>query len=522
MYAVLVNAWVADDAFISMRHAQNLVEGAGLTFNPGERVQGFTNPLWTLILALVRLISTNLFVFSFVAAGLGAVAIVWLLRVRTKSIYTATVVLVLLASSKAFVEYTSSGLENTLAHVLLMTLTFLYLGKENLAKGSFWLKHHYFILSLLTALAVFNRFDHALLVLPLWVVETWQLGLKKAWKQALLAFSPLIVWCVFALVYYGFLLPNTYYAKLSAGLPSAWYWERGLHYFRNSLAWDPLTLLLILSIVIWAIAARSRRYVVIVGGIVAYLIYVASIGGDFMSGRHFTAPLAVSIVLGAVLVEGLMNSRMVKGWQVMAGLVPLVLVGWVIAPYNPIIHPLFQETRSPLTSYSGADAIADEALYYCPENCLMNASRHYNNWQRGSFGFIEGIPPRDLPVVMVGGMGMAGYYVPSIRYIDVFALGDPLLARLPYDVTYNQADLRIGHIGRKVPAGYVQTLKTGQNSIVTPCLRDLYNDLQKVVADPIFSGERWRAILRMHAPGKNYLASCTNEQGTVTYQHGWE
>lgn len=45
--------WVLfDDAMISMRYALNLVNGFGLTWNPGEYVEGFTNPLWTLVMAV--------------------------------------------------------------------------------------------------------------------------------------------------------------------------------------------------------------------------------------------------------------------------------------------------------------------------------------------------------------------------------------------------------------------------------------------------------------------------------------
>ena len=44
--------WTCDDAFISFRYARNLVRGHGLVFNPGEAVEGYTNFLWTLGLAL--------------------------------------------------------------------------------------------------------------------------------------------------------------------------------------------------------------------------------------------------------------------------------------------------------------------------------------------------------------------------------------------------------------------------------------------------------------------------------------
>ena len=43
-----------DDAMISMRYAWNLAHGNGLVWNPGERVEGFTNPLWVGFMALFR------------------------------------------------------------------------------------------------------------------------------------------------------------------------------------------------------------------------------------------------------------------------------------------------------------------------------------------------------------------------------------------------------------------------------------------------------------------------------------
>ena len=42
-----------DDAMISMRYGRNLIEGNGLVWNPGERVEGITNLLMTLYMALL-------------------------------------------------------------------------------------------------------------------------------------------------------------------------------------------------------------------------------------------------------------------------------------------------------------------------------------------------------------------------------------------------------------------------------------------------------------------------------------
>ncbi len=50
MWVILPNA--AEDAYITFRYAKNLAIGNGLLYNPGERVMGFSSPLWTVWSAL--------------------------------------------------------------------------------------------------------------------------------------------------------------------------------------------------------------------------------------------------------------------------------------------------------------------------------------------------------------------------------------------------------------------------------------------------------------------------------------
>src|SRR5258708_5218192 len=47
---------LVDDQMISMRYAKNLAHGAGLIWNAnGERVEGITNLLWALYMAVIHL-----------------------------------------------------------------------------------------------------------------------------------------------------------------------------------------------------------------------------------------------------------------------------------------------------------------------------------------------------------------------------------------------------------------------------------------------------------------------------------
>ena len=48
-----------DDAYISFRYARNLAQGNGLVFNAGERVEGYTNFLWTVLFTPAELVGLD-------------------------------------------------------------------------------------------------------------------------------------------------------------------------------------------------------------------------------------------------------------------------------------------------------------------------------------------------------------------------------------------------------------------------------------------------------------------------------
>ena len=61
-----------DDAMISMRYGRNLARGLGLVWNPGEYVEGYTNPLWTLWMSLLHLLPLSLHIPSLLVLLTGA------------------------------------------------------------------------------------------------------------------------------------------------------------------------------------------------------------------------------------------------------------------------------------------------------------------------------------------------------------------------------------------------------------------------------------------------------------------
>ena len=76
IFAVVLvrSAWLCDDAYITFRSCENLVTGYGFTFNPGERVQAFTHPLWAILVAGVILASGEVYFSSLILSMLLSLA----------------------------------------------------------------------------------------------------------------------------------------------------------------------------------------------------------------------------------------------------------------------------------------------------------------------------------------------------------------------------------------------------------------------------------------------------------------
>jgi arabinofuranosyltransferase len=219
-YVFLVNTWVCDDAYITFRASDNLIHGLGLRWNVAERVQVFTNPLWLLVMAGAAWLTGEFFYTAlFISLGF-CLAAVGVAMVSLKSPAKAWLLLALLLSSKAFVDYSSSGLEYPLSYLLLAVFVVLSRAQGVPERGR--AGDPFVALIAVASLGFVNRADTALLYAP---TLAW-LGLARArrldWRTAgrvLVASAPAWGWLAFALVYFGFLFPNPYYAKVATGIP---------------------------------------------------------------------------------------------------------------------------------------------------------------------------------------------------------------------------------------------------------------------------------------------------------------
>jgi arabinofuranosyltransferase len=114
-FVLLRHAWISDDAFITLRTVRNLVEGEGLRWNLHERVQGFTHPLWMFLLAFAYSLTHEPMAAGLLLSLGLSLATLYLVAFRLRLPAPAALLAMAgLVSSKSFVDYSTSGLENPL------------------------------------------------------------------------------------------------------------------------------------------------------------------------------------------------------------------------------------------------------------------------------------------------------------------------------------------------------------------------------------------------------------------------
>ncbi len=359
IFAVILlrTAWLGDDAYITMRSVDNWVNGYGLTWNPGERVQTFTHPFWMLLLSGLYALSKNAY---FSLLGLSLLASLALMAVFLSSVSRNLPALawgwLLLVFSHAFLDYSTSGLENPLSHLLALVFALVFLGRISLPAS--W---RTFALSLLAGLAVLNRMDTLLLYLPALALVFWQDKTRRTFAQLTAGFLPFVLWSLFALFYYGFIFPNTYYAKLNTAIPKMTLLHQGLVYYLNELLFDPLTLVIIVCGLGAAFFWGEARQRAIGLGMLFYLGYILYIGGDLMSGRFFSIVFLLSVALFLPYFEQF-------SWQGKSLAALAVLFLGVMAPSPAFLPPSSLDLET-----ANRSGISDERAFYysaVTTNCL--------------------------------------------------------------------------------------------------------------------------------------------------------
>lgn len=470
---IIRTAWISDDAAITLRTVLNFTNGFGPVFNVGERVQAYTHPLWFFLLSGLSLLVANVFTAAFLLSICVSVFAFWLLLTKVATNVTGAMIAgAALVLSKAYVDFATSGLENPLSHLLILVAVLLAIRVN--AGGAF---RDLLLFFLSCSLIYLNRPDLLALMFPLAVFVALAAG-KRNRGQLLRAVAlgalPVVAWTLFSLYYYGFPFPNTAYAKLGTGIALDERLGQGLVYLLHSIGRDPVTVGSIgAGIVIGLLGTAVNRSIAI--GMALYLCYIMSIGGDFMEGRFFTAPLLAAAIVVARCSLQRPQALALGGGVLVLGLTGIGATLLSNAAYNnEVIYP---------------NGIADERGYYYQRYGLLTASR-------AVFKAPDWVIGERKTGVTCGGLGYNGIINgPGVHYIDECALADPLLARLP---AREDPNWRIGHFTRQLPTNYRESIAAGKNLLADAGTRDYYEALRTVTHGPLNAPERLRQIVRFN------------------------
>ncbi len=488
--------FLCDDAYISFRYVRNWLAGDGLVFNPGERVEGYTNFLWVVELAAIwKLLGVGPELSSIVLSGLytaGTIAVLagFALSSRVSESRRVVLVLALLfwVTNRSAAVWTTGGLETRQFTFFVLLGAYAF---RCYPKGPRWL----LIGSTALALAEYTRPE----ALMLWGMCAGWYGLdalfrrRWRWSHVACAVAPFALLVAahfgFRYLYYGELLPNTYYAKQVGPWP-----ELGLSYLSVAALEYGSYVVFPLALVgtIWRLwRCRDATHLLMWMLIIPHLAYLAYLGGDLFEFRpmdYYWPILYVATAEGiwalAAWLHGALAARdrgvaaASARWGVCAVLAALVVVygasiGWA--------HHAFHERRGGSLTWDlmgrgrgtlNADTVPwlfaipgmstvvptfDELLRDCLES--MSGQRHQEHrlfWKRGldwwqpyeRFAGTGFLPP---DAVMKGvAMGVMPYHLPDLRFIDVVGLTDKVVARNP-DL---RTPRRIAH-SRQPPPGYL-------------------------------------------------------------------
>lgn len=393
-------SWVGDDAFISFRYARNLAEGNGLVFNVGERVEGYTNFLWTVLMAAAIRLGvdpTQVSVGLSIGCFLLVIGLTWrFLGPPDRPAGTIAIAPLALAANYVFASYATSGLET-------MFGTLLVLGAFLAARA-----HRSLLAGFLGIAAALAHPDHAIfyagLGLTIVIRRRSLLPLVRYGLPFLLVFVPYFVW---RFQYYGDLFPNTYYAKSG----NLWYPDQGLRYLLINVVAGGLLLCLPLALVQ---AFRERRAWIGTYGLIVlpvYFLYLVKIGGDFMFGRLFVPVLPFVFVLAESAISAARKSG--DRWRLAFPIVALALTtvpNRVIGAGEIYGHIADERTFYRLSSFA---PVRVHSNLFDSAHRLRDVFAHANR----------------KPRIATGNVGILGYYT-EFPLIDDFGLTDRVVAHM--------------------------------------------------------------------------------------------
>ena len=420
-----------EDSFITYRYAKNLVDGHGLRWNTGEEpVEGYTNFLWVLLCALALKAGANLPFFSQILGALAAfLTLVYVYRFSRKILsWPVTVSLVpclLLSLSGPFATWAGSGMETNFFTLLLMASIYHF--------ASFFRsdhRKHLFLCYLFIFLATLTRPEgFGVFVLLAGLSLASILWLNKSFRHfALPVLSYVIPFGLYfgwRVSYFGYLLPNTFYAKTGGTVHQ---YLRGLRYTGTFFLFFVLPFLFLVGFLVWErrnevfkkgsaslnFQAKGEKTGLYLCGIfvLIYTLFIVYEGGDYMAMFRFFVPLLppLYILLAAAIFHLYHGLAPATGKRVFASVLVTFALLSTILQSTPVETKVFPTPVFTEGTYRG---VLNERWHVARLSLIGKYFRRYKKSRD------ESLATRAI--------GAISYYA-DMNIIDLHGLVDPVIA----------------------------------------------------------------------------------------------
>jgi hypothetical protein len=402
-----------DDAMVSLRYAWNLAHGAGLVWNPGERVEGITSLSWSLCMSLGALWLDKPAAVLFVQlTGMALVVAVALLARALSAELGGRSALGLISAAAVLVYYPLSywslmGMETGLLTAVSLAALLLAVRTESQPGAST-------PLALLLGSMFCTRPDAAL---PAAAILAFRAIVRLREQRSVRALRPWLLEAsvftgivasvtLFRWLYYGELVPNTYQLKM-AGWPLPWRLRNGAHFVLPFLDTSRYLLLFALCSLLFQ---RDARRLLLLGFAVCIIAAQIWVGGDAWPYWRMLVPGASALIVLAVDGAGSLARWLLRSER--AGLRAAGALAGVVVALAAADRAFLPELRLKVPAYmvnlnrATVPAALELARYADPE---------------GS--------------VAVAAAGAVPYYS-GLRGVDVLGKSDRHIARLPGDGAY--------------------------------------------------------------------------------------
>jgi len=424
LFLVIRYLFVMDDAFVYFRYIDNLLFlKIGLVYNQGEYVEGYSSPLWMIIVTLLR--STHLSYYNIIkAAAVATYILFWLMLVQVnrqlspKKTPAINFPLAYLGFNYGVLSYFSSGTESPLIQALAIAYALYILNPTSR------------ILQPIIATSPLIRPE---LTLPLILCAgwTWFYHRKDPRKMIALTLVLTVSWMLFRIYYYADLLPNTFYLKDTS------YIKQGLIYINDTMSpyrlYSVALVFSMLTIILKKKAVKLTRpknleianRLMMITAAAAVTIYVIKIGGDPRHYRYLAFPFCLTACAFAGILEhtyGVFFSDRHRRFVPVLG----ILIALTAASFYPLQfnkHPLSPRVRHKVVDYIGDHVWGDHSvnryrLDIVGRDNIKGLIRHRKNNP-------ESIYRKTLP----GSRCDKNYIRIRVRMIHSLGLTDAILAR---------------------------------------------------------------------------------------------